>query len=167
MWPILILIFQRLCHKTVYIRQFGGTREFKTPNHSSLQCACCHFVICFFFFHLLCLPEESGLKVHLCASWGRAEVSVHPSTYHQVFQETVPLGDSVAGQTSSRDALLVLQLLSCTFLTQRRKGRGMSNSTASQLSMLRPGQIVLCCWSEGARLCRLEIPQSDMGKECL
>lgn len=50
--------FQRPRHKAVYIRRFGGTRELKTLNHSSLQCADSlgdlWFVI---VFNFLCLPR--------------------------------------------------------------------------------------------------------------
>lgn len=52
--------FQRLCHKAVYIRHYGGTREFQTPNHSSPQCAdtTSWFVVTFYAF--LSAPGKVG-----------------------------------------------------------------------------------------------------------
>lgn len=62
---------QRLCHKAVYIRHFGGTREFKPPSpphHPSLLCACCHSCdVIFLFIYHVCL-KHTGFLLQVCDS---------------------------------------------------------------------------------------------------
>lgn len=53
-------VFQRLCHEAVYIRQHGGARGLRTPNHSSLQCADAPRDL-LFLFTLSCPHQGKGV----------------------------------------------------------------------------------------------------------
>lgn len=98
--------FQRLCHKAVYIRHYGGTRELQTPNHSSPQCAdiTSWFVVTFCAF--LSAPGTVGsgsVRPERCEAGPGSAHSRNRWLPGGGAPAALPFEDSVAGWTGPRD----------------------------------------------------------------
>lgn len=117
-------VFQRLCYKAVYIRHFGGTREFKTPNRSSLQCLTSPCDLSFSFGFLpLCLGRGGGRAQPWLVTGQGPAGGVSP---RQCCTE-----DRAAGMPSCSDSRLLQEY--CFILT----AKGGNRSHTDQLSVVK------------------------------